>query len=93
MSRNLIFGGAIVAVFGLALIAGAFSDKSSNHYDMRVDRSMIGDSRPIGDEVVIESNGRDLIVRSSGADVNCTKNGGSVTITRENGKEITITCD
>ena len=84
MTRNMIFGGVLVAVVAVMAISYLFSPKdtsSSDGWGMKVTVS--------GDDIVIEEN----TVRTSNGDVNCRKNGGTVTVTRESGQEVTIICD
>ena len=84
MTRNMIFGGVLVAVVAVMAIGSLLSPeekRSDDGWGVKVSVS--------GDEIVIEEN----TVRTSDGEVNCRKNGGTVTVTRESGQEVTIVCD
>ena len=84
MSRNIIFGGVLVAVVAVMAISSLLRDDDDQGGDGWGMKISVSD-----DDIVIEEN----TVRSGDKKVDCRKNGGTVTITRANGQEVTITCD
>lgn len=97
MTRNMIFGGALVGAIALIGISSLFSDDDGRDWDddddHRVRVVVNGETIVTSGSILIEGRGDDIIVVTDDGRINCTDNGGTVIVDREDGNKVEIICD